>query len=150
VNTIYTIGYGGRKLDEMLQQLIENGVDTLVDVRVKPYSRNPEFSIGILKKIKAVKYEWRGNALGGESQSGVRSGSERMRLEAIRDLAFRVRAGAGICLMCMEENPAECHRSQLLEPLIRDCGIEVVHLRKAAAEKREKRKDEKQSQWLMF
>ncbi|MDE0124390.1 MAG: DUF488 family protein [Bryobacterales bacterium] len=39
-----TIGYGGRTLREFLDCLASHGIETLVDVRFRPYIRRVEFN----------------------------------------------------------------------------------------------------------
>ena len=42
--TLYTIGYEKRSIDDLLWVLRARGVDCVVDVRLKPWSRRPGFS----------------------------------------------------------------------------------------------------------
>ena len=66
---IFTIGHGGRTLDEIVEQLRDKGVRFVVDVRSQPYSRyQPEFSRDALEKGLAgagLRYIFMGNQLGG-------------------------------------------------------------------------------------
>ena len=60
-DTIYTIGYQGRTIDEFIKILKINGIDLLVDARYSVESQyKPEFSGDILKRELArnnVEYE---------------------------------------------------------------------------------------------
>jgi uncharacterized protein (DUF488 family) len=37
--------------------------------------------------------------------------------------------GAGVVLLCAEEDPGHCHRSRVIAPALEDMGLQVVHLR---------------------
>ena len=39
IDTIYTIGYSGFKIDDFVKTLKENGVSVVIDVRSLPYSQ---------------------------------------------------------------------------------------------------------------
>jgi hypothetical protein len=42
---LYTIGHSNHMQEKLVQLLVENGIQTLVDVRTSPYSRhNPQFN----------------------------------------------------------------------------------------------------------
>ena len=41
---LYSVGYEGRTVDELIERLSREGVTTLVDVRLNPVSRKPGFS----------------------------------------------------------------------------------------------------------
>ncbi|HZI89566.1 MAG TPA: DUF488 domain-containing protein, partial [Candidatus Polarisedimenticolia bacterium] len=44
MKTLYTIGYEGRTVPELIELLRDTGVDVVLDVRDKPISRRPGFS----------------------------------------------------------------------------------------------------------
>ncbi|WP_258081414.1 DUF488 domain-containing protein [Nocardia nova] len=43
-NRLFTVGYEGRRADELVMLLAEAGVATVVDVRLTPISRKPGLS----------------------------------------------------------------------------------------------------------
>jgi len=132
VNKIYTIGYGGRSLASIKDQLLQEGIQTLIDVRSNPYSRwNFEFNIDRLKETAApLKYDWRGYFLGGfVAPADYPEKIHGRKQECKRIAGMVVGEGAKIALMCAEENPDKCHRKQDLAPIFKDLGIEVIHLR---------------------
>ena len=43
-DTCYTIGYGGRTLEEFIHMLLENGITNLVDIRRYPHSTFEEYN----------------------------------------------------------------------------------------------------------
>ena len=62
-DTIYTIGYEGRTLDEFIQVLKEHGIELVIDIRKSGQSRfKPEFNEDILKRAlneAGIEYERR-------------------------------------------------------------------------------------------
>lgn len=102
--SIFTIGHGTRTLDEVLDLLKRNGVQTLVDIRSFPRSRtNPQFNREHLQQLLAkgrtggggeseeededvgVRYLWMGELLGGRRPSRPESSQH----SALRVAAFR-------------------------------------------------------------
>jgi uncharacterized protein (DUF488 family) len=124
---IFTIGYEQRNGEECIASLLEAGVDTLVDVRERPFSRKPDF--------RKAAIDDRCRAAGLAYESWPRLGStahQRKQLwetrdfrtfaRRYRDFARRRRAAeldglAGlaarktIALICYERAHEECHRS---------------------------------------
>lgn len=129
--TVFTIGYEQRSQTELVGVLVEAGVTLLADVRELPLSRRPGFSktalaaavdeAGIaytheraLGNPKAHRDAWKR----GDSEAG-RAGYRRHLVEAagsVDALALRVAEG-GVCLLCVEHDPASCHRTLLAEAL---------------------------------
>ncbi|MFQ5868560.1 MAG: DUF488 family protein [Candidatus Zixiibacteriota bacterium] len=149
---IFTIGYQGYSLSELVNTLKKRGIDTLVDVRYDAYSKRPEFCKGRLRSaIQEARIEYiHRPELGTPTQlrkkiTDARSGQEVFRLyferiskvnyryvEAVAELASQRR----VALMCMEKEPERCHRKILADFLSRKFRFEVVHLapsRKARA-----------------
>ncbi len=143
---IFTIGHGGRTLDEIVEQLRDKGVRFVVDVRSQPYSRyQPEFSRDALEKGLAgagLRYIFMGNQLGGRpddpscytENGNVDYDQCRERplfREGIQRILTGCERGYYLALLCSEGNPKNCHRSGLIgEALvaIKDIRVEVVHL----------------------
>ena len=48
--------------------------------------------------------------------------------EGIIEIVALAAAGKVPCLMCAEEDPARCHRTELVSPALIDAGVEVRHL----------------------
>jgi uncharacterized protein (DUF488 family) len=100
-----------------------------VDVRAFPVSRrHPQFSREPLSTTLAeadIAYEWQGKALGGYRKVPYQ---EHMKTARFRQVVQALAAGAdGVCIMCAESNPADCHRSHIADWLVAH-GTEVVHL----------------------
>lgn len=102
--SVYTIGYQKLSLQAMIAELKACGIDTLLDVRSKPYSRKKDFNRKNLEKIlpaAGIQYMWVGDWLGGFSKISEKS---------IHHLAEYAESCTA-CLMCMEADPDQCHRS---------------------------------------
>lgn len=124
VPVVYHIGYQGRDLAGFLDVLKKNLIDVLVDLREKPYSRQKGFSGRQLARSLAdvdVGYRWMGDRLGGFTlgyNDWVKA------LPEIAELATK----STVCIMCMERNPNECHRKQLVRILEDKHGVVGVAL----------------------
>ena len=139
---IFTIGYEGTTVGEFLVALRHAGVERVIDVRALPLSRRPGFSKSPLKAALAeagIDYVHL-KALGtpAEGRTAARSGrhDDMARIYAgqlelpeamaqgaqMLDLASEKRSA----LLCMEREPAHCHRTLLLEAVAPDA--DVVHL----------------------
>lgn len=126
----YTLGYTGRKLDELLELLISNEVQTLVDIRQNPVSMyRPELSKNNLKQA----VEKRGLLYAHLPELGVPRDIRAKAIEAgTRDVIWEwydqyiVTPYLGknlhrflntiehpVALMCVEIDPRECHRHRL-------------------------------------
>ena len=129
--TVFTIGYEQRSQAELVGVLVQAGVTLLADVRELPLSRRRGFSktalaAGVGEAGIAYAHE---RALGnpkpyrdawkrGDSAAGI-AGYRRHLVEAsgsVDALARRVAEG-GVCLLCVEHDPASCHRTLLAEAL---------------------------------
>ena len=141
---LYTVGYEGRTLDELLQQLIAARVQRLVDVRELPLSRRRGFSkTAFSQALAAVGIEYvhiksLGNPKANRDRyrSGdVQGGAEvfRRRLddevqEALLDLESSL-DGDTACLMCFERDHTVCHRDVIVDAIReRRPGLSVMHL----------------------
>lgn len=145
--TLWTIGYERLLPGALVAELEAAGVERLVDVRYRPQSRRAGMSktrLGELLRAHGIAYEHR-RALGtpadlrwlfknrrvAEGREGFRA---HMRApegsQALDELAAEVGGGGPrTALMCLEAEPAECHRRVLAEELQRRLpGLEVVDL----------------------
>jgi uncharacterized protein (DUF488 family) len=139
---IFTIGYEGSTVPEFLAALQKAGVERVIDVRALPLSRRPGFSKSPLRaaleeagieyihlKALGTPAEGRMAARAGKHEDLKRIYSGQLELpEAIAqsvqmlDLAEEKPSA----LVCMEREPAQCHRTLLLDAVAPDA--DVVHL----------------------
>ncbi|MCY4455612.1 MAG: DUF488 domain-containing protein [Chloroflexi bacterium] len=141
--TILTVGHGNLPQDTLIRHLLDAGVERLVDVRSTPYSRwHPHFNrrrIAEASEAADIAYEWE-PALGGRpddpslrTADGAPDYALMARhpalLDAIEGLVA-ASAEASTAIMCSEGDPARCHRTLLIAPLLVERGVRVRHLLK--------------------
>ena len=139
---IYTIGYEGTTVPEFVAALNRAGVERVIDVRALPLSRRPGFSKTALRSAleeAGVEYEHL-KALGtpADGRAAARAGrhADLERIYAGQlELPEAMAQGAQMlelardkptALLCMEREPAHCHRTLLLNAVAPDA--QVVHL----------------------
>ena len=145
MNTIWTIGYERLLPPELLAELQAAGVERVLDVRFRPQSRRPGMSktrLGDMLGDHGIAYEHR-KALGTppdirhEFHAGhiepariaFRAHVEATAADALAQLADELERGPRTALLCLESEPAVCHRRVLTEVLAaRVPGLEVVDL----------------------
>ena len=139
---IFTIGYEGTTVPEFVSALKGAGVERVIDVRALPLSRRPGFSKtplrGALEEagIEYVHLKALGTPSEGRTaaRAGRHSGMERIyagQLELPEAMAqsaqmLELAREKPSALLCMEREPAHCHRTLLLNAVAADA--EVVHL----------------------
>ena len=124
----YTIGYEKKSIDFFMNQIIQNKITKLIDVRKNAFSMKRGFSKSVLKKTledAGIKYEH-------ISELGIES-DKRQKLETKEDyeklfkeyrktlpkkqneLNYVNKAGENerIAIMCFEKDPSYCHRGQI-------------------------------------
>lgn len=150
---VFTIGHSNSSQQQILHLLRVNEIDLLVDVRSSPYSRfasqfNKSVIDSFLKK-EGIAYQFLGDYLGGRPTDPtcykggtVPQGhadylslvdypavmSKPFFLEGIQKLATLAQSNR-VCLMCSEEDPAQCHRHHLIGRFLADQGVAVLHIR---------------------
>lgn len=128
-DSIFSVGYEGRSIDEFVDVLRTNGVEIVVDVRLNAISRKRGFSKTALStalKTAAIDYQHErelGNPKDNRDafRSGLRSARTRYRrhlrngatpsFEAVVELARERK----VALLCFENDHATCHRSCITE-----------------------------------
>ena len=139
---IFTIGYEGTTVPEFIGALKTAGVERVIDVRALPLSRRPGFSKSPLRaaleearieyvhlKALGTPAEGRAAARAGRHEDLKRIYSGQLELpEAMAQLAqmLDLAAEKPSALLCMEREPAHCHRTLLLDAVAPDA--EVTHL----------------------
>jgi uncharacterized protein (DUF488 family) len=141
---LYTVGYEGREVDELLEMLLAAGVTRLVDVRELPLSRKRGLSktaLGNSLNDIGIAYEhakplgnpkenreryWSGDVEGGAEiyRRHLHNGS----YSTLVDLAESLDDGTA-CLLCFERDHEVCHREVIVDSLreLRP-GLAVDHL----------------------
>lgn len=137
--TVFTIGYGGRSRDEFLTLLKAHGVQTVVDIRLRP----DRASMGIWVKAKTADKgieNWLAEA-GIGYRSLVELGNPFRDLPDWQERYRRLLESAGpllterlgdipgpICLLCAEKHVADCHRRHVADYLVEHEAAAVRHL----------------------
>ena len=139
---IFTIGYEGATVGEFITALHSARVERLNDVRALPLSRRPGFSKSSLRaslEESAIEYihlkalgtpsEGRTAARAGRHADMARIYSGQLELpEAIAQSALMLELAREkpTALLCMEREPAVCHRTLLIDAVAAEA--EVIHL----------------------
>lgn len=140
---ICTIGYEGKDIDLFLNELLENGIEVLVDVRYNPFSMNFSFIKNKLKQYVenigveylhipqlGIKGELRKNL-------GTKKDYEKLfvrykettlpKQKDALDKLITLGKEKRIALMCFEHSSEMCHRGAISDYLESN-DIEVIHL----------------------
>lgn len=140
---VFTIGHSNKTYESFLGLLELHGVNLVIDVRSAPVSKYvPHFNHDALEaKLQAsgIDYEFMGDRLGGRPR-----GQEDFKPDGAPDyekmaaneyfieglgIVERIAERSVPCLLCSEEDPADCHRSKLVSAEIAARGaVEVVHI----------------------
>jgi uncharacterized protein (DUF488 family) len=136
--TFFTIGYGGRSPSEFIRLLVQHGIRTLVDVRLKPNrasmgsyvkAKTPGKGIERLLGEAGIRYlslPELGNPFLVEEDWQERY---RRHLQAGGEALLKglEQAERPFCLMCAEKRVADCHRQAIAEVLVAK-GWEAMHI----------------------
>ncbi len=141
--TVYTVGHSNGPADGFLRLLQAHGIEVLVDVRSRPFSKYAaQFNAEPLREAltaAGIKYLPLGKELGGRPEGAAFYDAEGHVLygrvaEApfFRQGIARLEAGMQkyrVVLMCSEEDPSGCHRHRLIARVLTGRGITVLHIR---------------------
>jgi uncharacterized protein (DUF488 family) len=133
--TLWTIGYERLLPPELVAELEAAGVRRVLDVRYRPQSRRPGMSktrLGELLASRGIAYEHRRD-LGTppdirwlfkagrlpEATAAYREYVERHAAAELDALARELGAAPPTALLCLEADPAACHRRIVAEALCR-------------------------------
>jgi uncharacterized protein (DUF488 family) len=142
---ILTIGYEGRSAVDVLRLLSENGVEVLLDIRLRPSSRKPGLSksgLAVACKAAGIRYihekrlgtppEMMEHVRSGQGYSETEHAAYRKYLVEKQEDALLEACGtagaAKTCLLCFEIDPMNCHRRIVAEEMARHSGLHVSHL----------------------
>lgn len=141
---LFTVGYEGRSLEELVAALHAAGVERLIDVRELPLSRRRGFSktaLGDALRESGIEYVhvralgnpkpnreryWAGDVEGGAAvyRKHLNNGSRWALVELAESLG-----GDPACLLCFERDHTECHRDVIVQELQElEPRLKVSHL----------------------
>ena len=145
VTRLWTIGYERLLPGALVAELRAAGVRRVIDVRFRPQSRRPGMSKTRLAALLAehgIAYEHR-RALGtppdlrflfragrlAEAVEGYRRHLEAHAADDLDALAHELPGAPATALLCLEADPAHCHRRLVAEALVRrHAGLAVIDL----------------------
>lgn len=142
MDRIWAIGYEGHDPESFASLLRKHRIERLVDVRELPLSRKPGFSksalalglsragieythVKALGTPRAVRHAWKAGGAFAQFRRDYLAHVKANRA-ALEELEATAR-GERCALMCVEADPAECHRTLLGEVLAKR-GWDVVEL----------------------
>jgi uncharacterized protein (DUF488 family) len=141
---VYTAGYEGKSVDAFFNDLLQRGINTVIDVRANPISRKYGFSRLRFGEIcKKLGFEYRHVPTLGipsDARAGLSSFDSYQRLldryeqamlpersTDVEELGRLMRRQPAV-LVCVEKDVRCCHRSRLAEAVAQASDLEVVHL----------------------
>lgn len=144
-NLLFTVGYEGRDIEEFVNLLLSNDIETLIDVREIPISRKRGFSKRILQqRLESENIEYiHIKSLGSprhlrkkvyeDNDFGYffRKYEEYLEecTQEINEL-YKIVNKRSSCLLCFERNPSKCHRSAVAQKVSSFNGtpLQVNHI----------------------
>ena len=141
---IFTIGYEKKNIDDFLDTLIQNNIDTVVDVRANAFSMNFTFTKAKLEHYlekSGIKYmhipelgiegKHRKELNGDDDYSNLFHFYSKEILPKQSDkvkLLNELGKSNRIALLCFEQDEKHCHRGTLGKELETQYGIAISHL----------------------
>lgn len=141
-STIYSIGHGNKKFDELVDELKKYQIEFLLDVRSSPMSKyNFHFNRAWLEKDlpdNNITYEFLGEYLGGLPKDKSCYTDGKVDYDKLKTKNF-FKDGIGllveannekmrVALMCSESKPEECHRCKLIGQELLNHNISIQHI----------------------
>jgi uncharacterized protein (DUF488 family) len=141
-SSLYSIGHGNKSIDTFIDELKYFGINFLIDIRSKPYSKySPQFNQNELKFSlldKKITYTFMGDVLGGlpDDSSCYTNGHvdyEKLKVkdffkEGLNRLITANEKKIKVAIMCSESNPEECHRTKLIGEELKKNNITLNHI----------------------
>lgn len=139
---VWSVGHSNVDIETFVSRIQPHDIEVIVDVRTVPFSRyTPHFNQENLKlylKKEGIDYQFMGESLGGrppevdyydaEGHVLYRPLSKNFRfMRGLEDLCV-VAESKRTAMMCSEESPENCHRRLLIGRVLRDQGIDVLHI----------------------
>jgi uncharacterized protein (DUF488 family) len=142
--TLYTIGYEGLDIDAFMSLLVENDIETIVDVREMPLSRKPGFSKKSLENLlnlsgreyvhlvdlgcpKPIRDCYREDGDWSRYTEGFLKYLDTQQ-DAIAELAT-LASTSNCALLCYEADFNFCHRSLVANAVMKVSSTRVKHVK---------------------
>jgi uncharacterized protein (DUF488 family) len=153
---IFTLGYQGLSSELYVRSLVNAGVGTVLDVREHAWSQRPEFVKSSLRNaLLAAGIEYAHIPTAGNPSKNRKTAKSAAQClsryrkhltqndACLRGLIFVIEAAAKIgkpaCLTCYERSYSDCHRSILMEELLKlEPSLNPIHLEPYIEPKRRK------------
>lgn len=132
-NQVYTLGYSGRKPEE-IKQLLKDHDAVLFDIRFSPRSRVPHWNAGPFRQLLGDGYR-HVKELGNKNYKDHDAGIELVDFEA--GVVLIAASKKPVFLMCGCPDPEHCHRTTAAN-LLRERGYEVQEIDPPAKKSRKK------------
>jgi len=141
-SSLYSIGHGNKSIETLVEELNFFGINYLIDIRSKPYSKySPQFNQNSLKFSlieKDIKYTFMGDILGGLPEDPTCYTNGHVDYEKLKEKDF-FKTGLQrlvtahnkkikVAIMCSESKPEECHRTKLIGEELKTYGITLNHI----------------------
>jgi len=141
-NTLFTIGYSNRSIEDLIALLRQHKITALCDVRSAPYSsRNPLYNREIFKqslKLHNIEYVFLGEELGARPKDlscyvegkaiYEKIAATTLFKKGLERVKLGLEKGYTLALMCAEKDPMTCHRTILICRNLRGQGVDIEHI----------------------
>jgi uncharacterized protein (DUF488 family) len=141
--TIFTIGYEGASLEELIERLRRGGVGVVIDVRDVPLSRKRGFSKVALSAAlesaglryrhfrdlgcpKPIRDRYRVDGDWGRYTAAFMRHLNKQ--GAAVDAVAHLCKSSSVALLCYESDPRQCHRTYVARAAARVSGAHVSHI----------------------
>lgn len=140
---LYTIGYEGLNIEDFISLLIEQGIDTVVDIRELPLSRKQGFSKNSLRNIlnssgleythvpalgcpKPVRNQYKTDGSWANYKVGFikHINTQSVAISELSELS----KSSNCALLCFEADYNLCHRSLVAQAVKLDSGVDIQHI----------------------
>lgn len=132
---VFTVGYEGRQLDDLVAALLGAGIDRVIDVRELPLSRRRGFSkTPLTAALLAAGIEYVHLRIAGNPYRDQRGDIERCldlyrghlrRSPHVVDAVLEAARGHRAALLCVERDACNCHRSIIATELRQQGDVQV-------------------------
>lgn len=143
---VFTIGYEGRVVEDFIEDLMNSGIQVLVDVRELPVSRKRGFSKSALsalvqeegieylhlRELGSPRQSRRKLKEGGDFEEFLKEYADHLQAnpQHVNELQEVVDTGKRTAIMCFERDHKQCHRNFLVHALREEPGngFELHHI----------------------